>query len=565
MADKSIFRSGWELQKQGYIDDAIKVYETDTGAGKFHLNCMYRGGQWIEIDHTRSCDWDEIILGEKEINEIHDCYKEREDDKYIQNNIGLLYKHYKKNYKKAVKWYKFGADQGYRISQFNLGEMYFWGYGVDKDYKVAHGWYMLAANQDYDGAQYKLGLMYENGYGMEQDYKLAHKWYMLAATKDHNIAQYKLGLMYEKGYGIEQDYKEALKWYLLAKDNDNAQLHIGNMYYFGRGVEQNHYEAFKWIKSAAEQNNKIAQYNTGSLYYNGKGIERNDNEAFRWYKLSAKQNYDCAQYMIGYLYFNGHGTEKNYKKALKFFLLVHDNDNAQYQIGNIYHYGYGIERDDKEAFKWYKLSADQNNYRSQYMMGLFYENGYTVEKNFEEAQKWYTLSAESGYFGSQTQMALLHFELKICEELGHNYNYIEGYKWIEKAAQSGNIDALYNAGSFYAQSYAPNQNYAKALEYWTQASNKGHHEAHQRLEFFRTLKSRIENNLLDYIQLRRDEGISYLFFCNFLAYLTEHINKVNLNDGVVKPLIKEVLISYFISLNPQFKSEIIDEWYDEFY
>ena len=49
------------------------------------------------------------------------------------------------DYTESVKWYRMAADQGYAISQHNLGFMYGEGLGVTQDYVQAHKWYNIAA------------------------------------------------------------------------------------------------------------------------------------------------------------------------------------------------------------------------------------------------------------------------------------------------------------------------------------------------------------------------------------------------------------------------------------
>ena len=60
----------------------------------------------------------------------------------------------------ALKEWKPLAEQGYAKAQYNLGVMYYNGYGVPQDYKEAARFYTLAAEQGDADAQYNLGLMY---------------------------------------------------------------------------------------------------------------------------------------------------------------------------------------------------------------------------------------------------------------------------------------------------------------------------------------------------------------------------------------------------------------------
>ena len=52
--------------------------------------------------------------------------------------------------------YKLGAEKGFNVAQYNLGNMYEHGLGVDKDMELAKTWYAKAAAQDFKLAQQKM-------------------------------------------------------------------------------------------------------------------------------------------------------------------------------------------------------------------------------------------------------------------------------------------------------------------------------------------------------------------------------------------------------------------------
>ena len=79
------------------------------------------------------------------------------------------------------------------------------------------------------------------------------------------------------------------------------------------------------------------------------------------------------------------------------------------------------------------------------------------------------------------------------------------------------------------------------------------------------MKDRIGNILHDYVALGRDEGISYLFFANFLAYAHQKITMIHLTDSLVRPYITEHLTNYFKIMDPEFDPQVIDTWFEEFY
>lgn len=94
------------------------------------------------------------------------------------------------------------AEREIASAQYNLGDMYYYGNGIEHDYAEAVNWYCKAAEQGYAQAQNKLGNMYYYGYGVDQDKTEAVNWYCKAANHGYEKAQYNLGNMYNYGDGI---------------------------------------------------------------------------------------------------------------------------------------------------------------------------------------------------------------------------------------------------------------------------------------------------------------------------------------------------------------------------
>ena len=121
------------------------------------------------------------------------------------------------------------------------------------DYATAlKEWTPLAEGGNSD-ARYNLGLMYYNGWGVPQDYKEAAKWYRLGAEQGDADAQNNLGVMYDEGEGVPQDDKEAAKWFKLAAKQgySDAQLNLGSMLRFGKGVLADYVIAHMWYNISA--------------------------------------------------------------------------------------------------------------------------------------------------------------------------------------------------------------------------------------------------------------------------------------------------------------------------
>ena len=101
----------------------------------------------------------------------------------------------KKPLPKDFKSLKALAEKGDAKAQYNLGEMYLRGEGVEKDEKEAVKWYRKAAEQNSALAQYDLGQMYEIGLGVEKDEKEAVKWYRKAAEQGDEDAKAALKIL----------------------------------------------------------------------------------------------------------------------------------------------------------------------------------------------------------------------------------------------------------------------------------------------------------------------------------------------------------------------------------
>ena len=128
------------------------------------------------------------------------------------------------DYATALKEWRPLAEQGDMASQWSMGALYRFGWGVPQDYGEAVRWYRLAAERGFAPAQLSLGYLYSNGQGVPQDDAEAVRWYRLAAVQGHATAQLNLGILYGKGQGVLRDYVQAHMWYNLAaaQNQENA-------------------------------------------------------------------------------------------------------------------------------------------------------------------------------------------------------------------------------------------------------------------------------------------------------------------------------------------------------
>jgi TPR repeat protein len=120
------------------------------------------------------------------------------------------------DYTMALSWFSKAAEQGNWFAQFKLGEMYYYGVGVNQNYAEALKWYRKSAAQGILKAEFSVANMYRKGEGGEHNYKLALKWYQVSAEKGFSNSQYRLAEMYHEGMGVPVDQKKAYVWYSIA-------------------------------------------------------------------------------------------------------------------------------------------------------------------------------------------------------------------------------------------------------------------------------------------------------------------------------------------------------------
>lgn len=174
-----------------------------------------------------------LTLGDSDIKTVQgntaDKLTSRNFDEYItaaesgdaeaQDRLGLSYisgDGVKKDYHKALEWFRASANQGNKEAQYHLGLVHYFqmirsGNEDDKAIKL----FKKAAKQGHVKAIYAVGVMYYNGYGSEDSahYDKAMPWLKLSASKGYPLAQNQLGVIYELGRGVGKSISEAKYWY----------------------------------------------------------------------------------------------------------------------------------------------------------------------------------------------------------------------------------------------------------------------------------------------------------------------------------------------------------------
>lgn len=116
--------------------------------------------------------------------DVADFKKANDGDAEAQYRVGNLYlygdKSQEKNYDEAWSWFQKSASQNYAPAQFQIGWMYANGMFVDQDKSEEVNWYLQAAENGDKVAQLMVGEMYlsllAESFGLKRDFQEAYFW-----------------------------------------------------------------------------------------------------------------------------------------------------------------------------------------------------------------------------------------------------------------------------------------------------------------------------------------------------------------------------------------------------
>jgi len=114
------------------------------------------------------------------------------------------------DFKAAFDWEKKAAEQGYPLSQYNLGHHYDKGMGTSQDKEQAYHWFKKAAENGFSDAKYSLAVAYLTGQGTSQDMSQGIYWLEQASNDGHAGSKTRLGAAYIEGMGVSTDEEKGI-------------------------------------------------------------------------------------------------------------------------------------------------------------------------------------------------------------------------------------------------------------------------------------------------------------------------------------------------------------------
>lgn len=264
-----------------------------------------------------------------------------------------------RNETEARYWHGKGAAVGELLSQLNLA--YMEDPRSEERAVLCRGYFpsvVKAAEAGDIVAADELGDMYLYGFGVEKSGKQAVFWLEKGVEKGYWRSLNALGDMYRLGEEVEEDGKKALSLYRKAEEmhSREALTSIGFMYYAGQGVDFDEGKAFSYFRKAAGAGDLDALFMMGRCYMEGSAVEKDDRKAADCFKETADRGYPMGMWALGQSYLHGIGVQRDEKKAVALYQKAAGmNLAAAYSaLAQCYRYGAGVTEDKAAAVEMYK-------------------------------------------------------------------------------------------------------------------------------------------------------------------------------------------------------------------
>lgn len=205
------------------------------------------------------------------------------------------------NPQECIKWLTIAAEAGNKHAQYRLGQIYFYGRGVERDANKGYNYLVFSAQQNYTPAIYtlaELNLLYTNN--NPQAIQQGMMQLSQCVKESFPPAFMLMGQCCLEGRGVAKDNAQAVKFFKLAADNGvaNASIFLSKLYageVEGVDFEANPEEAAHWLEAAAETGHPIALHDHAvAVLKNEEASEEVKAKATEQLRRAAKMGYTQA-------------------------------------------------------------------------------------------------------------------------------------------------------------------------------------------------------------------------------------------------------------------------------
>lgn len=243
----------------------------------------------------------------------------------------------------------------------------------------------------------------------------------------------------DEAYGHFQrgEYVQALdKALTRAQGGDAAaQTLVAEMMSQGLGIARDNKTAAFWYSQAANGGDAVAMFKYSLLLMDGKDVKRDKPKADEYMRRAAEQGNASAQFNWAQILIGENPGDKGLMLALPFYEKSADQGiaDAQYAVAQIYNSGKDVPADKKNAAReWMLRSAKAGFDTAQLDMGIWLVNGVGGPRDYDEGFRWLQGAAQRGNVVAQNKLSHLYIQA-----LGTRPNPVEAAKWYVLSRRAG--------------------------------------------------------------------------------------------------------------------------------
>ncbi|WFU46999.1 tetratricopeptide repeat protein [Sinorhizobium terangae] len=221
----------------------------------------------------------------------------------------------------------------------------------------------------------------------------------------------------------------------------------------------------------AQLGDPAAQTLVASILEQGLGVARNAKEAAFWYGQAANNGDPAAMFKYALILVEGRYVKRDRKKSEELMKKAADlgNASAQFNYGQTLVADMPGEKGLKAAMPYYEKSAEQGIADAQYALSQIYINVDGIEENKRaRAREWLLRAARAGFDTAQLDIAIW-----FVEGIAGDRNLEEGFAWMKRAAEGGNVVAQNRLSHLYVNAIGTRPDPVEAAKWYVLSRRAG--------------------------------------------------------------------------------------------